>query len=178
MFSVNVTYSKELSNTCFILSSVILSRQCCHSEVYWLSQHSASVQAVKESRELSSPMKWRTTTTAVSPAEAKFFQKWSLNFSFSLLIQACKIQCVLPQSGEYAGCQTKAKELLKYDLLLASFLVQSTGSVEKTFGQEENIPLVPPPIPTHPTVHICWNLFLFLKKYISTNVIGFCFLSK
>ena len=89
-----------------------------------------------------------------------------------------KIQCVLPQSGEYAGCQTKAKELLKYDLLLASFLVQSTGSVEKTFGQEESIPLVPPPIPTHPTVHIRWNLFLFLKKYVSTNVIGFCFPSK
>lgn len=122
--------------------------------------------------------------STVSPAEAEFFQNWSSKFSFSLLIQVCKIQYVFPQFEKYAdcfissNCQSKSKDLLEYDLLPVSFLVQSTGSVEKTFGQEESIPLVLPPIPTHPTVHIHSSLFLFLKKHISTNVIGFCFPSK
>lgn len=80
--------------------------------------------------------------STVSPAEAEFFQNWSSNFSFSLLIQACKIQYVFPQFGKYAdcfissNCQTKSNYLLEYDLLSVSFLVQLTGSVEKTLDKK------------------------------------------
>lgn len=125
----------------------------------------------------SSPMKWRTTTTAVSPAEAKLFQSGVWTFPSAYWFKLAKFSVSSLNLGNMLGCQTKAKELLKYDLLLLS----SSCSVDRLCW--ENIwtrrehTFSPTPNPHHPTVHIRWNL-LFLKKYRSTNVIGFCFPSK
>lgn len=51
-----------------------------------------------------------------------------------------------------SDCQNKQNKLLKHDLLPASFLVQWTGSVRKTSGQEKDVPwTAPSPTPNSAT---------------------------
>lgn len=143
LFSINVIYSKELANTCFIFSPTILSKQCLHSEVNWLSQHSASVQVQAEHRALlrvgEHPRLHGLT------CRSQVLLKLEFELSFQLIDSSLpKFNMFSLNLGNMQTalflliCQTKQKNLLKYDLLLVSFLVQLTGSVGKTFGHEKS----------------------------------------